>query len=130
MENLPLDVGVHPRTGENLTLEEIYVQKKSFETQVPTLRKIVKAHEKVNERNPKPLSEDIRSEVKSLDSHMPILEKYYGKTCPLGRLTWYERRTDANGQNDKVKALTFSTSLFGESMDRWVALPRGSILRR
>lgn len=127
VDDLPPDVAINPRTGERLTVEQNYVQQKALETQIATLSKMVKAHEKVTLRAPNPLCDEIRRERKCPNSTIPNLEHYYGDTCPVGHLTRYESQMETNGLNDNMKALNFCSTLFEEAMDWWTSLPNGSI---
>lgn len=78
VENLPPDVGINIRIGENLTLEEIYIQQKALETQIVTFGKMVKAHEKVKVRNPKSSIKRDKERGEETRHHHPALEQYYG----------------------------------------------------
>ena len=64
VDELSLDVAVHPRTGERLNSEQIYIQQRALEAKIASLGKIVKAHEKVMTRAPNPLGLTIRREKK------------------------------------------------------------------
>lgn len=127
VDELPPDVAIYPRTGERLNAEQIYLQQRALENQFAKLGKVVKAHEKVNLRAPNPLSSEIRKEKKHPDSTILNLEHYYGDSYPVGHLTRYGSKMETNGLNDNMKALNFSTTLFGEAKDWWTSLPEGSI---
>ena len=127
VDELPLDVAVHPRTGERFNYEQIYIQQRALEAKIASLGKMVKAHEKVMTRAPNPLGLAIRREKKPADCTVPHFEQYYGDTCPVAYLSRYEASMNSNGMNDNMKALNFSSGLYGEASDWWNSLPDNSI---